>query len=114
MGAGLIHQTQSFVVFPRANHGVRAQDLGRSFNRVDKMNLTLIQEMIVTWEFSQVYALVLKKDVKWAGGRISIWENNPSQQSHLTVLRGSRVDLCVYQYVFDNIASNKGPVGGNY
>ena len=47
--------------FQRANHGVHAQDLGRSFNRVDKMNLTLIREMIVTRELSQVHALVLKR-----------------------------------------------------
>ncbi len=61
MGTGLIHQTQRFVVFPRANHGVCAQDLGRSFNRVDKMNLTLVREMIITRELSQVHALVLKR-----------------------------------------------------
>ncbi len=113
MGAGLIQWTQCFVVFPRANHRVRAQDLGRRFNRVDKMNLTLTQEMIVTRELSQIHALVLKRIVKWAGGRISVWEDNPSQRSHLTALRGSQVDLCIYQYVFDNTASNKGPVGGN-
>jgi hypothetical protein len=57
------------------------------------MNLILILERIITWELSQVHALVLKRIVNWAGGTISIWEDNPSQQSHLTVLRGSRVDL---------------------
>ena len=61
MGAGLIQRTQHFVVFPRANHRVRAQDLGRSLNRVDEMNLTLILEMIVARELSQVHALVLKR-----------------------------------------------------
>ncbi len=65
-------------MFLRANHGVLAQDLGRSLNRVDEMNLTLILEMIVTRELSQVHALVLKRIVNLAGGRISIWEDNPS------------------------------------
>ncbi len=101
-------------MFPRANHGVLAQDLGRSFNRVDEMNLNLILEMIVTWELSQVHALILKRIVNWASGRISIWEDNPGRRSHLAVLRGSRVDLCVHQYIFDNTASNMGPAGGNY
>jgi hypothetical protein len=62
------------------------------------MNLALILERNVTWELSQVRALVVpKRIVNWAGGRISIWEDNPSQQLHLTAQRGLQVDLCVYQ-----------------